>query len=339
MTKPAFAAVAAAALLVRPLLAAEGNAPPLPARFHIRPTAIVTEHLYEGQFLEPASVCFDAKTREFWVADTKNNLIGVFTADGVPLFSFGSDELREPNRVAVDGVGRVYVVDNDRARIKVFSYRGEYRGPLDLPGLGPKVSFGAIAFDADGNLYVGENESCQVLVYGPDRKPRRRFGECGIDPGQFQAITGIAGDRERVVVTDAQAVAVQVFDRHGELVRGWGKHDMGVQNFSLPQSVALDSKGHVVVIDTLRHEIKFFDLEGNFLDRFGGLGWRLGQVAFPTGIAIDSTDRLFVVEKGNSRVQVFVEVDGPFPPDGKDTGGGGKGAGVRQRGSSARPAD
>ncbi len=279
-------------------------------KFYIRPTAIITEHLYEGEFKEPSSVFFDPKAHELWVADTRNNLIGAFTVEGLPLFAFGSSELKEPSKVAVNGKGRVYVLDNDRSKIKVFSYRGQYLGPLDLPGAGPKPSFGALTFDAEGNLYVGENESCRVLVFGPDGKARQRFGECGGDPGQFQAITGIAVDKERIVVTDAQVVSVQVFDRHGGLLKSWGKHDMGIQNFSLPQAVALDGKGHVIVIDMLRHEIKFFDGEGNFLDRFGGLGSRLGQVAFPTGVATDGSDRLFVVEKTNGRVQAFVEVEG-----------------------------
>jgi 6-bladed beta-propeller protein/NHL repeat-containing protein len=290
--------------------AAQEAATPTPPKFYIRPTAIFSEHLYEGDFAEPTAAFFDHARNELWVADTKNNLIGAFTPEGVPLFAFGSDQIKEPSRLAVDRKGRVYVLDNDRSKIKVFDYQGRSLGPLELPAAaGAKPSFGALTFDSDGNLYVGENESCQVFVFGPDGKARQRFGECGADPGQFQAISGIAVDKERIVVTDAQVVAVQVFDKHGNLVRSWGRHDMGIQNFSLPASVGLDSKQHVVVIDTLRHEIKFFDLEGNFLERFGGLGRRPGQISFPTSVAVDG-DRLFVVEKGNSRVQAFVEVEG-----------------------------
>jgi DNA-binding beta-propeller fold protein YncE len=307
-------AALAAVVFLALAYAAAGEDPPAAAqpssKFYLRPTATFFEHLYEGEFLEPSSVFYEPKAREVFVADTKNNLVGVLTPEGVPLFAFGSDEIREPTRIAVDGDGRIYVLDNDRSRIKVFSYRGKYLGPLELPSVGPKPSFGALTFDADGNLYVGENESCRVLVFAPDRKMRLRLGDCGTDKGQFQSITGIAVDKERIVVTDAQAVAVQIFNKRGDFVRGWGVHDLGVQNFSLPQSVALDSRGHIIVIDTLRHEIKFFDGEGVFLDRFGGLGWRLGQVAFPTGVAIDAADHLFVVEKGNSRVQVFQEVEG-----------------------------
>jgi tripartite motif-containing protein 71 len=102
---------------------------------------------------------------------------------------------------------------------------------------------------------------------------------------------------------------VQVFDHRGHFLRGWGRHDLGAENFSLPEAVAVDSKGHVVVVDALRHEIKFFDALGRFLDRFGGIGPRPGQVAYPADLAIDGQDRLYVVEKGNSRVQVFEQVE------------------------------
>jgi DNA-binding beta-propeller fold protein YncE len=286
-----------------------------PAPFHIRPIALFNEHLYEGGLESPMGIFFDEHAREVWVTDTKNNVIGCFTPEGVPLFAFTSDLVREPSKVAIDPKGRIYVLDNDRSKIKIFSYRGEPLGVADLPGVGERPVFGAITIDLDGNLYVGENESCQVLVFGPNGKPRGRMGECGSEPGQFQAITGIAVTKDSIVVTDAQVVAVQVFDRKGNLVRGWGAHEMGIANFSLPQSVVVDSGGRVIAIDMMRHEIKFFDSEGHFLDRFGGLGWRLGQVAYPAGIAIDSEDHLYVVEKGNARVQVFAEAEGR-PPSG-----------------------
>jgi tripartite motif-containing protein 71 len=301
--------IAAAALVLFLTALAQAQEPASPT-FYIRPTAWIFEHLYEGEFVGPTSAFFDRKAQELWVADTANNLIGVFTPEGIPLFTFSSDAIREPVRLAVDGNGRIYVIDVDRSRIKIFSYRGQYLGPLTVPGAPEKPSFGAITFDADGNLYAGENETCQILVMSPDGKPRQRFGECGVESGQFQSITGIAVNGEHIAVTDAQGVAVQLFDKHGELQKSWGKHDMGVQNFSMPQSVAFDGKGHVIVIDTLRHEIKFFDLEGNFLQRFGGLGSRAGQVAFPTGITTDGGNRIWVVEKVNNRVQAFVEVEG-----------------------------
>lgn len=286
---------------------APGRAQDAKPKPDIRPIGIISQHLYEGDFAAPRALCFDRKRGELWVADAQSNVIGIFSRDGLPLFAFSAaSTLREPTRIAVDPDGRLLAIAADRSRVRVFNYRGTYQGDLDLKSAGDKPNLGAIAFDSNGNLYVGENASAQVLVYDRDLKLKRRFGTRGSEEGQFQSIAAIAVDEEgNVYVVDHQATAVQVFDRRGDFVRGWGKHEMGAENFSLPEGIALDSKGHVVLVDALRHEIKFFDREGKFLGRFGGYGGQPGQIAFPSDVAIDDKDRIYVAERVGKRVQVF----------------------------------
>jgi DNA-binding beta-propeller fold protein YncE len=294
--------------------AGEGEAASVPPALYLKPLALVTQLLYEGDLAEPRGVAVDRVRGEVWVADARAGVVALFTPEGVPVFaSRGDGHLKEPSRVAVGPDGRLYVLDNDRSKVKILSYRGEFLGMLDLPGLPAAPVFGAVAFDAEGNLFVGENSGCQVHVFTREFKRRTAFGSCGAGEGEFQSIAGIAVDRERIYVVDHQVLAVQVFDRRGNFLKGWGKHDMGVQNVSLPEDIALDSKGRIVVIDALRHEIKFFDQDGVFLGRFGGLGSRAGQIAFPSGVAIGADDRLYVVEKGNGRLQVLTETDTPPP--------------------------
>jgi DNA-binding beta-propeller fold protein YncE len=165
--------------------------------------------------------------------------------------------------------------------------------------------------DADGNLYVGENDQGLVMVYDADLTLKLRFGAYGNDEGQFQSIGGIAARGDRIYVTDHQATAVQVFDRKGNYVTGWGKHEMGAQNFSLPEGIAIDGKGRVFVIDAIRHEIKVFTGDGALLGVYGGLGSEAGAVQYPSDIAIDPENRVHVVERGNGRVQVFAEDERP----------------------------
>ena len=288
------------------------------ARPYLKPVTSFWEHLEEGKFAGPRGVCFDRVNDEVWVADTQNNRVAVFTPDGMPLYTASPGKaVREPVRILIDrssGRQRLLVIDNDRSRIAVLDFRGDYLGPLDLPGLPERPVFGALALDDAGGLYVGENAEAEVLVYNPDRTLRFRFGGRGVDEGQFKSIAGIAVDATRIVVVDHQAIAVQIFDRRGNFQRGFGRHAMGIEHFSLPESVALDSKGHIVVVDALRHEIKFFDGDGTFIDRFGGLGRGPGEVAYPVDLAIDGKDRFYVVERGNGRVQVMQELEWTPPP-------------------------
>ena len=299
--------------LLLALLLAAPEPEPVPTRLSLEPAAVFSEHLYAGAFSRPRGVFFDRKHKELWIADTESNLLGVFTPDGVPLYSFGGAGLLEPFQVAVDGKDRVLVVDNDRTKIKIFSYRGDPLGTMDLPGIKVRPAIGAMTVDEEGNLWVGENATGQVLEYGPDGKTKLRFGTGGYEEGQFQAISGIAVTPDAVIVADAQVTAVQVFDRRGNYLRGWGKHDIGGANFSLPQGIAVDAKGRVFVVDMLRHEIKVFDPEGKLLDAYGGLGFASGALMFPAGIAFDGERRLFVVERGNSRAQILDEREVPAP--------------------------
>ena len=289
--------------------------PPAATRLFLRPLTSFWQHLEEGSFEGPRGVYVDRANREVWVADSGNHRVGIFTPDGLPLYAAQpGGGVREPVRLAVDREGRVLVLDADRSRIAVLDWRGRYRGRLELPGLPERPVIGALALDERGQLYVGENSAGEVLVYAPDLRLRFRFGARGDRDGEFLAIADIEPAGDRILVVDHLARPVQVFDRQGNFLFGFGAHQLGAENFSLPEAVAVDSKGRMVVVDALRHEIKVFAPDGRFLDRFGGAGYAPGQVAGPCDVAIDGEDRIFVAERSGGRVQVFGEVEVPVPP-------------------------
>jgi len=300
------AILAAAAMLV---VAAAVSAAELQT-FTLKPVLLLEEHLYDGYLRGPESVFVDDARGEIWVADTKNSLIGVYSKDGMPLFAFGSrTAIREPRQVAVDPLGRVLVLERDRTRIRVFNYRGLQLADLVPPGLPEKGIIAAFAFGPDGTFYVGESTSAEILVYDyRAMKLKRRFGSKGDQEGQFLSIASIAADGKHVYVLDHVGIAVQVFEAKGDFVRGWGEHAMGGANFSLPRAIAVDGKGRIAVVDGLRHDIKYFDIDGRFIGHFGGAGRKPGSVSFPAGIAVGSDGRVYVAERGNSRVQVFEEL-------------------------------
>ena len=290
-------------LAALPLLAQSEDEPQL----MYRSVAMFNQHLYYGTFKSPHAVCFDRAHGEVWVADSGNGLLGVYKPNGTELYSFGSKKyLRDPVRLAITPKGLIAVIEGNRTSIRLFSYRGEYKGDIPLIGIGEKPVIGAIAYDSDGNLYVGENRSAQIFVYAPDGRLKQQFGSRGRDDGQFQSITAIVVDAEGTIyVSDAQALAVQLFDNQGNFIRGWGKHEMGGENFSLPSGIAVDSGHNILVTDELRHQVKIFDASGKLLAQFGGLGTDPGKLSFPTDITVDDKDRIYVTERSTARVQVF----------------------------------
>jgi DNA-binding beta-propeller fold protein YncE len=282
----------------------------------LRPELILLGGLYSGWFSSVTGIACDPVSGEVYVADSAANTIEIFDERGSPLFAFSDDEhLSEPVRLAVDAEGRILVLDRDHARIKIFSYRGEYQGDLQLPGLGPadKPTFTALAIDKNGDLYVGESRSGQVLAFDRNLRPRLRIGSFGDGPGQFDGIVGIALDDQNIYVASADGIAIHVFTRQGRFVRAWGHHDAGLHNVSLPAGIAVDAKGRVILLDTLRQEIKYFDSEGRLIDLFAGLGAQPGAVAYPTDLVMDRRGRLCVADSGNQRVQILAPVEADVP--------------------------
>jgi DNA-binding beta-propeller fold protein YncE len=278
----------------------------------LRPEVLIYGGFYSGLFPAVNGVTCVPRTGEIYVSDSSSSAIEIFDENGAPLFAFSDREhLKEPLRVAVDQDDRIYVLDADRTRIKIFSYRGEFIEHLALPGLGPETrpSFTAIAFDRNGDLYVGESRTGQVLAFDRNLRTRVRFGTFGDGPGQFDGIVGIALDEKHVYVASQDGMAIHVFTRQGRFVRAWGFHDAGLHNVSLPAGIAVDSKGRVILLDTLRQEVKYFDSEGRLIDLFAGIGAQPGAVAYPTDLSMDRQGRLCVADGGNRRVQVLAPVE------------------------------
>lgn len=281
-----------------------------------RPLSAFNLYLYQGAMGTPSALAVDVKNREVWVADTTRDLLAVFAANGVSLFAFGSEELlKQPQHIVVSASGELLVVEGKGRSVRRFSYRGEYRGELPLDRFPTEASIGAIACDADGNLYVAENRSGQIFVYNASGRLRFQFGSRGTGEGQFLSVTGIAiAPDGGIFVADQQGVPVQSFDNQGNYLTGWGKHEMGRENFALPSGIAVNSKGLVIVADELRHDLKSYDAQGHVVQMWGGQGTDLGALSFPTAIAVGVDDRLYVAERGNRRVQVFDLVQGKRAP-------------------------
>ncbi|HYG70361.1 MAG TPA: hypothetical protein VD838_21970, partial [Anaeromyxobacteraceae bacterium] len=228
-----------AALAAMPARSAEPDpaAPP-----DLRPEILFSEHLYDGALASPVALTWSPRVDEFHVLDSASRLVGIFDARGYPVFAFvGAAPQAEPRDLAVDAAGRAYVLEG-AARIRTFSYRGEPLGELELPELhaaGKSARIAAIALDVDGNLVVVDEALQEVLVYDlATRRIRARFGGRGEGSGRFESIRAVASDAAHYYVLDALGVAIQVFDRKGRFVRGWGEHDIGPEAFSLPAAIA-----------------------------------------------------------------------------------------------------
>lgn len=206
-----------------------------------------------------------------------------------------TDEVFASDRMA----GEVYVYDADGA------YARRFDPGADLDGWQPL----ALAFDADGNLYVTDVGGMfhRVHEFAPDGRLLRSFGA----PGLFNFPNGVAVDGDGdVYVSDTNDGRLIVFGPTGSQIgvvsRGPTESELG-----LPVGVAIDDADRVFVVDSIAHGIQIYrvmvpgDRTPEFLTSFGVEGTSDGAFAYPNGIAVDGRGRVYVADWNNDRLQVW----------------------------------
>jgi len=136
-----------------------------------------------GDFAKPSGIAVDAEGN-LYVADTLNNRIEIFDADGQFVSTFGKagdgpGYFARPKGVAVDGDGHVWVADGVQDRVQVFTKEGQLLIALGGHGLLPGQFQGLVGITID---------------------KRNRVFTTEIFPGraqQFQYITDAQADQER----------------------------------------------------------------------------------------------------------------------------------------------
>lgn len=238
-----------------------------------------------GQFVSPTGVAIDEKHSLIYVSDKGNHRIQVFSLESYPRFiaafgRFGTKpgEFNEPGSLALDDDGNLYVIDNENARIQVFSpalqflrtwgkfgsKRGMFKEPMD-------ISFNS----ADQLLYVVDAHNYRVQVFdklgafqlawgGPGEGDRK-----GDRKEQFAYPFGIEARGEFVYVTDQGEQKVKKFSTLGVFITEWGNFGTLEGEFYKPKGIGQDSRGQVIVLDFGNHRGQIFSPDGAFIATFG----------------------------------------------------------------------
>jgi sugar lactone lactonase YvrE len=106
-----------------------------------------------GDFSKPGGVAVDAEGN-LYVADTMNNRIEAFDADGAFISTFGKagdgpGYFARPKGVAIDGDGHIWVADGVQDRVQVFNKEGQLLISFGGHGLLPGQFQGLVAITTD----------------------------------------------------------------------------------------------------------------------------------------------------------------------------------------------
>ena len=128
----------------------------------------------------------------------------------------------------------------------------------------------------------------------------------------LQSPAGVACDsRGRIIVCDANADTVLIFDKSGKFLKYLGDPERKEQWFSKPRYVCVSYNGDIIISDSGNHCVKVFNVKDDFVRSFGSFGKGDGQFKTPYGVCTNKYGELFVADHYNSRISMFSR-DGVF---------------------------
>jgi sugar lactone lactonase YvrE len=115
-----------------------------------------------GDFAKPTGVAVDSDGN-LYVADTLNNRIEIFDADGKFVSAFGKSGdgpgyFARPKGVAIDSDGHIWVADGMQDRVQVFNKEGQLLISFGGHGLLPGQFQGLVSIAADKNNRIFTSE-------------------------------------------------------------------------------------------------------------------------------------------------------------------------------------
>jgi len=252
------------------------------------------------------------KTSGFFARAVRSLPCGTFLA------TFGSQgggggQFFDPEAVAVDRNGNVFVADSGNHRIEKFSDSGDFLLQWGSMGeaTGQFQTPDGLAVDAAGSVYVADLNNNRIQKFDNNGTFVTTWGEAGSGDGQFSGPVGVAIDAQgNVLVADRFNNRVQTFTSSGSFVAKWGTAGQGDGQFSNPVGVAVDRDTNVYVADFFNDRIQKFTSTGMFLGKWGGTGSGDAQFIGARAVAVTSGGVILAIDDGNDRVEAFTDSGG-----------------------------
>jgi len=306
--------VGAAAVLA---MGTRGQAAPVSGPAMVEPLQIVRGAGDGIPFNGPKGIVIDGDRGEVLISNTGAGRIEVYSYTGRRRAQFihrvratdGSEMDGLPAALALDHRGRLLVVDRVSDDVDVLDARGRSVGRLVVPsqpGGGRPVG---VAVARDGAIFVATGgDSGTVHEFDPEGALVASWRHDAVSPGRLNRINalGITPDDHVVVACPLETeYVIQVFNRDGTFVRGFGGRDISPGDFSLPSGIAVTDDGRIWVSDEIRQTVQVYSPEGLFLGAFGGFGPEGGSFLYPSAISTDGSSHLAVAERVGGRFQLL----------------------------------
>ncbi|HEX4115159.1 MAG TPA: RHS repeat-associated core domain-containing protein [Solirubrobacteraceae bacterium] len=289
----------------------------------------------DGQFKFPFGVAINKTTGDIYVADRENYRIQEFSSSGTFIRTFGygvSDgaekyeictsscraglmgskvsEFWEPDGIAIDSSGNLWVVDEVNDRLEKISETGEYLNEYGSKGTGNGQLSAPVAIAYDkGNLYVTEAINDRVQEFSTEGAYVSKFGSEGAGNGQFEVPYAIAAgpSTSELYVTDRENNRVEIFTASGRFLSSFGSKGKGNGDMELPTGVVATTGETLYVSDHNNERIENWTgltarITKYAYDADGNLESMTNPNGYKTKYSHDADNELTKVEEPNSTV-------------------------------------
>ena len=309
------------------------------------PVCLIFDSRTTGRSFED---CDDLENADSWqLVDIPADAYWTITTfAGRPAFVDGGPaveaELYNPDGVAVDGAGNLYIADSSNHRIRkvdatgtitTVAGTGEFGfGGDEGPATAAQLDFPrGVAVDSAGNLYIadaGNNRIRKVDATGTITTVAGT-GEFGFGGDEGLATTarlafprGVAVDGAgNLYIADTSNQRIRKVDSTGTIttIAGTGERDFSgdeglatTARLASPNGVAVDGAGNLYIADTSNQRIRKVDSSGVITTIAGtgefGFGGDEGlattaRLASPNGVAVDGAGNLYIADISNHRIR------------------------------------
>ncbi|MBL8777722.1 MAG: carboxypeptidase regulatory-like domain-containing protein [Acidimicrobiales bacterium] len=283
----------------------------------------------DGELENPRGVAVNRDNGDIYVADTGNDRIVQYDADGRFLRALRNSTvdgltLDQPWDVALSPSNTgLYVADTGNDRVVVYNTDTALpirdwgsTGTLNAQFNSPR----GITVDSAGDVYVADTGNNRIQKFEPDGIFIERFGSTGSGPWQLRGPRDIAANiNDRVFVADTGNDRISVWDSSGHYVSSFGSTGSGNRRFEAPagiwEGVNLPPTNSMFIADTGNDRISVWRFNdgsnvATWEATFGRTGARNEELEAPRNVFIGDDLRRYVIDSGNDRL-ALLDPSGP----------------------------
>ncbi len=222
-----------------------------------------------------------------------------------------------PVAVALDPNGMPWIFDKEESQLLKLDQDG--RIVLKVGSSGSKEGYFSkprdIFISKDGLIYVADTKNDRIQVFNAEGVFMNAFTK-GVGGQPLESPIALEQDvKGNLYVLLESNNSIVVLAPNGEPLRDFNPKTQGNGKLEEPVGLVI-SNNELMVLDQGSNNLKVFSLLGDFKREFGAKGAGKGDFKKPSAVAVIDSNSFMVADTGNSRIQEFITIHTPPPPQG-----------------------